>query len=142
MRSHRRRNPSISEISLAPFIDVIFLLLCFFVVTTRFDDMQKLAIQLPESVTETVIEEQKFLEVSIDQIGVIGIGSIEIVDGGDEQIASVLYEYPRNQHLLIKADQSALHGRVVQLMDVAGQIGFSKISIASVEKETRQETRQ
>ena len=136
MRS-RRRNSSVSEISLAPFIDVIFLLLCFFVVTTRFDDVQKLAIQLPEAVIETVIEDQEFLEISIDRTGVIGIGSMAIADGDDTQIASVLNDYPRTRHLLIKADRGALHGRVVQLMDVAGQAGFSNISIASIEKEAQ-----
>ena len=135
MRQRRKKRQPNLDIGLAPFIDVVFLLLCFFVVTTSFDSFQHLAIELPETLSHSQKEEQEFVELAIDKIGTVFVGDVELKSPSNEDISQALFEFSRNVPLLIKADANTAHGDVVRVMDIASSIGFNQINVASIEKQ-------
>lgn len=134
MHSRRKKRHNNLDIGLAPFIDVVFLLLCFFVVTTSFESFQQLTIELPETVSHSQQENQQFTELAIDKAGTIFIGDMELKNASKEEVFAALYDLPTTKPLLIKADAQTSHGDVVRVMDIATGIGFSAINVASIEQ--------
>jgi biopolymer transport protein ExbD len=135
LRPHRRETP---EINLTPLIDVVFLLLIFFMVTTTFRDEGRLRLQLPEADAEPVpAEEIELVEVMVDRAGRFYVNA-QMVNGTDLEtlkqalIGAVGAE--RELPVLIKADAKAEHQAVMQVLDAAGQLGLSQVAFAAGQK--------
>ncbi|MCF7978822.1 MAG: biopolymer transporter ExbD [Chromatiaceae bacterium] len=132
LRPHR---PEVPEINLTPLIDVVFLLLIFFMVTTSFRDEGRLRLQLPEADAEPVpAEEIELVEVMVDRAGRFYVNA-QMVNGTDLEtlkqalIGAVGAE--RELPVLIKADAKAEHQAVMQVLDAAGQLGLSQVAFAA-----------
>jgi biopolymer transport protein ExbD len=123
------------EINLTSLIDVVFLLLIFFMVSTTFERQAALKIDLPEaSAVEERVDEPERVEFVIDRDGRMYVNDRQLVDSGPDTVRAALLELTgsnRDLPVLIRADAETPHHYVVTAMDVTGQLGFSRLSIAT-----------
>lgn len=128
----RRRLPV--DVNLTPLIDVVFLLLIFFMVTTTFTKESRLSIQLPEAEGVAQVAEQDVLEVIIDSQGFYAINGQRLSNNDKASLAKAITAIAgknRDQTFLISADAQAPHQSVVTVMELAGELAFSGVSIAT-----------
>jgi biopolymer transport protein ExbB len=124
------------EINMTSLIDVVFLLLIFFMVSTTFERQAALKIDLPEAsvASENVTEEIEKLELVIDRHGNMFLNDRQLIDSRPATIEAAFREATgeaRNQPVLLRADSLTPHHFVVTAMDVTGQLGFTRLSIAT-----------
>ena len=123
-----------TDISLTPLIDVVFLLLIFFMVTTTFDHQASIRIELPEASNALQSERQKDLEVIIDRSGQYYIDGLSLLDNQARTLVMALakiVEKYEAEKVVIRADAQAPHQAVVSVMDAAAKLGLTQISIAT-----------
>lgn len=122
------------KLNMTSLIDVVFLLLIFFMVTTTFDKQAKLKIELPEATEKVNTNTKEQLIISINQKGNIYLNSNELVNSQYESIASSLKRMLKDKEMppvVIRADENAAHKHVVTVMDVLADMGFKSVSIAT-----------
>ncbi len=122
------------SVNLTPLIDVVFLLLIFFMVSTSFTKETHLKIDLPEAVAEPAKEVEQRIEVVINSEGNYALNGLELVDTKPDTLRRALNETAGNDRkmpFLITADANTPHQAVVTAMDVAGRMGFVHLSIAT-----------
>ena len=124
------------EVNLTSLIDVVLLLLIFFMVSTSFVKQSQISIRLPQAESTAVIEEKpQQLEIMITEQGTYLVNGRELVNSRPETIRNALEKLSDGDTTLpltISADANARHQHVVTAMDVAGRLGFSQISIATL----------
>ena len=117
-------------------IDVVFLLLIFFMVSTSFVKQSKITISLPEVESQAVIDElPQQIDIMITETGTILINGRELINNRAETIRNALQKTSNGDNTLsltISADANTKHQHVVTAMDVAGRLGFTQINIATV----------
>lgn len=120
-------------IDITPLIDVVFLLLIFFMVTTTFSWQTELMIHLPEAEGEQAEVEPKAVRVSVDKDGNYFINEKPLVNNKRSTLLQALQALSADTQvpLVITGDAMAPHQSIVTVLDVAGQIGFSKIEITT-----------
>jgi biopolymer transport protein ExbD len=126
------------EINLTPLIDVVFLLLIFFMVTTTFDRNAKLKVQLPESSAKVERTTGDPLVLSIDAKGKYYINDQQVINVQLETLKLALLKTigdrdRQNITIILRADGNTPHQSVVRAMDAAAQLNLTKLSIATVE---------
>jgi len=122
-------------INLTPLIDVIFVLLLFFVVSTTFNKPNQIKINLPEVSNNTPAESNTDdLEISISADGVYLVNGKTLAKQDEQHLTNALQQASSdtNKTIIITADANAYHQSVITAMDVAGKLGFSKIRITTV----------
>lgn len=129
------------DINLAPFIDVVFLLLIFFMVSTTFLKEGNLELALPEASPSPVQTRQEAVELVIDADGNYSLEGRPLanrqpqtVRRAFEQVAS---ESGQVRPLIVRADAKTPHQAVVTALDAAGQAGIKQIGIATVPDEEK-----
>ena len=130
----RREEP---RVELTPMVDVVFNLLIFFMISTTFVQAPGLDIQLPESSAERVQKEPDEVKVYLSRGGDIFFEDEKV---SLEQFRNRLEEFGErsaDMTFLLMADREALHGRVVQLMDLARESGFHRLAIATETRSDR-----
>ena len=133
MKFRRQRLEEVS-VNLTPLIDVVFLLLIFFMVSTTFTRETQLSIDLPEASGEPRETEQKQIEILIDETGAYRVNGQGLVDGNMRTLQAAIYKISAGDTtlpMLISADAEATHQSVVRAMDAAGQMGFVHLSITT-----------
>lgn len=129
-RKIRGKEPPV--VNLTSLIDVVLLLLIFFMISTTFVLSPGLKVDLPESSAEEIVQEEKDIIVVVTVDDEIFIGEDRMTsDSLTEKLRKFKEEYP-DANLIIQADEGASHGAVVVVMDSAKRTGFSKLSIATV----------
>lgn len=134
MKVQRLSDSMDTNVELTPLIDVVFLLLIFFMVSTTFIRETQLKIDLPEAAGELQQIEGKVLEVSISREGEYSINSQLLVNSKIETLIRGLKEAAGGDlksRLIVTADANSSHQSVVRAMDAAGQVGLSRISITT-----------
>ena len=123
------------EISLTGLIDVVFLLLIFFMVSTTFEHQAVLKVDLPEAKNVSTPEEApNSFELVIDQKGQFYLNDRQLVDGKPATLRAAFIEAAgedRNIPVILRADAETPHHFVVTAMDITAQLGFSRLSIAT-----------
>lgn len=133
----RREEP---EINLTPLIDVVFLMLIFFMVSTTFLDEAALRISLPQSSEEPARVNEAPVEVTINRRGQIFIDGRTLLNTQMETVRRALKQAldgreAEQARVVIRADARAEHGLVVTALDAAGQVGVRQVGIATVPQE-------
>lgn len=128
------------EISLTSLIDVVLMLLVFFMLSTTFINEANLNIQLPEASLAPEAANQAALEVVVNANGNYFVNGQPLVNTRPETLRAALLKLAADQQtaLTIRADARSTHQAVVTVMDVAGKLGFSNISIVTVNGEQTQ----
>ena len=141
----RRKPRENVEINLASLIDVVFILLLFFVVTTTFDARSTLQLQLPTASQQDTTEPPRSLSVLVNADGRYFINDQEVlrsdVDSLKQTIAQVAGD-DREQTVLMRADARTPYQAVVTAQDALGQLGFRRIAIATAPEAGKNGTRQ
>ena len=122
------------EVNLTSMIDVLFLLILFFMVSTTFDKFGRVRVELPEAQAQA--EERKEIErieVVVDPQGQVFVADRELVNTDIETVKRGLVEVAgdrRDLPVVIAADTRAPHGAVIKVMDAASQVGLLQIAFA------------
>jgi biopolymer transport protein ExbD len=135
--SRRTRTPL--EITLTPMIDVVFLLLIFFMVTTTFSQQSELKINLPEAKGEETEATGKMIILTIDADGIYFISGDDglphqLINQKHETLKRALIQAAGKSRMIpfiISADGKTPHQAVVTALDIASQLGFSRITFAT-----------
>ena len=132
-----RRQKLIEEgVNLTPLIDVVFLLLIFFMVSATFTKETHLAIDIPEASAETPQVQDDNVEIVIQASGEYSINGQALINKQRKTLHKALSQLASNNQkksLLITADAKAPHQAVVTVMDVAGKLGFESLRITTRE---------
>lgn len=127
------------DINLTPLIDVVFLLLIFFMVTTTFDRHANLKVELPEaSAKEQPQQIEEPLVLSIDAEGNYFINNRQVVNTSLDTLKTALQKSVADRKdvsLVLRADAKTPHQAVVRAMDAASQLGLTRLSIATIESQ-------
>ena len=139
----RRKARENVEINLASLIDVVFILLLFFVVSTTFTRETQLKVDLPEAASGKPAEQTalKQLEVVIAADGNYSLNGQVLVKSDLSGLMAALgqaSEGDNSRPLTISADAKTPHQAVITAMDAAGKLGFAHLRIATVEAEAAQ----
>jgi len=130
MRFVRRREVEPS-INITPLIDVVFILLIFFMVSTRFIDEQDLALELPTAGAAHTAPDSSALIVDITQGGQYRVDGTSVAAAGLVASMRALHaQYPQRA-LRLRADGNTPHKVVVHAMDAATEAGFARVDIAT-----------
>ena len=134
----RRKQRENVDINLVSLIDVVFVLLLFFVVTTTFTRETLLRVELPEAVSGSPAEDQqlKQLDVAISAEGVFSVNNQLLPKNDLASLMDALQKESNgdtNMPLSISADGKTQHQSVITAMDAAGKLGFSRLRMTTVE---------
>jgi biopolymer transport protein ExbD len=138
----RRQHRDELGINLTPLIDVVFLLLIFFMVSTTFTRETQLSIDLPEAQGTPVETAENHIEILVDEFGKFRVNGKELVDERMRTLQAAIYKISSGDTtmpMIISADAQAAHQDVVQAMDAAGQMGFVHLSITTRQPAQRPE---
>ena len=135
----RRRGRHEATVELTPLIDVVFLLLIFFMVSTTFVRETQLKIELPEAEGEVQEVEPGTIEIVIDRRGDYSVSGRLLVNSDKRTLIRALEEMrdpsQPSPRVVITADALAAHQAVVTAMDAAGRVGLTAISITTQQPE-------
>lgn len=134
----RRKPRENVEINLASLIDVVFILLLFFVVTTTFTRETQLKVDLPEAASGSPPEqsELKQLEILIAADGSYSLNAKQLLKSDLPSLMAALEKESDGDNslpLIISADAKTPHQAVITAMDAAGKLGFAHLRMTTVE---------
>ena len=122
------------DVNLTPLIDVVFLLLIFFMVSTTFEHQSRIQVELPEASAEPTTPEAESLEIIVDAQGRYFIGEEQVVNTQLKTlkgaIAKVLGDRT-DMPVIVRADANSPHQSVVTVLDATSQLGLTRISLAT-----------
>ncbi len=119
------------QINITPLIDVIFLLLIFFMLTSTFVSQAGIKINLPKAVSGKVLLDDKLI-ITIDKEDCLYVYNKPVTE---EELKLLLVEAATGKKpLLIMADKSSSMGKIVEIWDMCRQQGITKINIATKSK--------
>jgi biopolymer transport protein ExbD len=121
-------------INMTPLIDVVFLLLIFFMVTTTFSRETRLMVNLPEADAELANTDATSIEIIVARDGTYSINGRALINNRLETLIRGLElesTGDRNLPIVLIADAEATHQSVVTAMDGIGRTGFTRLSIAT-----------
>ncbi len=131
-----RRGRHEASVELTPLIDVVFLLLIFFMVSTTFIRETQVNLDLPEAEGELQEIEEGVIEISVDRRGDYSVNDRLLVNNEIGTLVRALETVleagdGERSRLIITADANASHQSVVRAMDAAGRLGLTRISITT-----------
>ncbi|MCU7836025.1 MAG: biopolymer transporter ExbD [gamma proteobacterium symbiont of Taylorina sp.] len=134
----RHKNPEELDVNITPLVDVVFLLLIFFMVSTTFDRQSELNIELPEASGEITESEEKEIEIFIKKDGQYIVNDQVLINSKIFTLKRNLREAAggdNDPRIIISADKKSTHQSVMRAMDAARQVGFIHITFSAVESE-------
>jgi biopolymer transport protein ExbD len=136
LRPRRREDP---EINLINFIDVLLVLLIFFMVSTTFNQEGRVKVQLPQASAVPVPRAAREpLVITVTAEGGYRVNERPLINSSPDTLrAAILKESGADRGpITIRADARSTHQAVVTAMDVAGRLGFAQLNIATVHEDT------
>lgn len=120
------------QLDIAPLIDVVFLLLIFFMLTSNFIAQQGIKVNLPNAVSSKTLPSENFIIFVTDK-------NLVIINGKKINPAALNTKIKRaaqdKSRIMIKADEEASLGRVVEIWDLCREAGITNVNIATALKE-------
>jgi len=130
------------EVNLTPLIDVVFILLIFFMVSTTFQKESEIKIELPEATADPVEEKKDVLELVIDADGRYFIDQQQVVNTELETLKKAISKFLGDRSeipVVIRADRLTPYESVVRAMDATSQLGLVQMSLATSQPENAAE---
>lgn len=131
----REKSEEETGIDLTPFLDVVFMLLLFFVVsTTLFKGATQLGVQIPEANAKALTKEKEKLEIGVDVHGAYYLNGQAINSREPKKLKALLSQKIKNNKslpVILVGDKNAPHQAVVSVLEVAGELGITKIQIVA-----------
>ncbi len=132
------RPPEDPELNLTSLIDVVLLIVIFFMVSTTFVQEARLQVELPQAGSPAVERTASALVITITAQGSYRVNEQVLVNNQRDTLATALMQLAggsTEQPITIRADARASHQSVVTAMDVAARLGFSQVNIATVNEQ-------
>ena len=129
-RGNRRRRSGVA-LEITPLVDVVFLLLIFFLLTATYVKNPNLDINLPKASLKQANSQKTDLAVAVNEKGELRFNGEDVSLEKLEGVLRAEYAQDSESIVVIQADKSSRHGRVVEVMDLAKRIGFAKLAIAT-----------
>ena len=133
LKPRRHEEPEINVVSL---IDVVLLLVVFFILSSKFTDEGRLRVRLPQA---SAVPQQKAssepLVISVTQQGSYLVNQHELINSSTETLrAAILKEAgtDRSMRVTLRADARSTHQSVITAMDVLGRLGFAEVNVATI----------
>ena len=130
------RSKEAPEVNLTSLIDVVLLLLVFFMVSTSFVRDAEISLRLPQAESPTAPSTlDEALDITVTQSGSYIVNGRPLVNNQRRTLRAAIEKLmgdTRDVPVIIRADAEATHQVVVTAMDVVGQLGFVQINIATV----------
>lgn len=139
MKFRRQRGEEVG-VNLTPLIDVVFLLLIFFMVSTTFKKETHINLNLPEADGEQVVAEVNQIEIVISAQGDYAVNERALINNEFETLRAAIKKIGKGDTelpVIISADGNAPHQAVVYAMDAAGQLGYSRLSITTRQRDPK-----
>jgi biopolymer transport protein ExbD len=134
-----RRPHEEPELNLISLVDVVLLLLIFFMVSTTFVDEARIELQLPQASSEPAADQRKDpIEVAVTASGEYRVNGQTLINTSPATLSAAVSKIAgdsRETPVTLRADARATHQSVVTAMDVLGRLGFRSISIATVNEQ-------
>ncbi len=130
------------DVNLTPMIDVVFLLLLFFMVSTSFIRESSLKVDLPEATGEAMVEQTQPIDIVIQADGQFLVNGEALTVVSHDSLRTVLRHAAgdnQDPHIIISADADAHYQHIVTAMDTAQQMGYSKLTLATRQTRTENE---
>lgn len=127
------------DVNLTPMIDVVFLLLLFFMVSTSFIRESSLKVDLPEATGKAMAEQIEPIDIIINSAGIFTINQTELLDNSHEAVSEALKTAVGEQtdpHIVISADADTDYQNIVTAMDTAQALGYSRLTLATRQKQS------
>lgn len=119
------------SLNLTPLMDIMFLLVIFFAVSTTFKVFPGISVDLPSAASETIREEKKSLTAVLTRTGEIFLDGQPVKKEDLVDTLRAKQEASPVQLFILEADRTAQHGQVVDLMDAAKQAGILRLAIST-----------
>jgi biopolymer transport protein ExbD len=137
MKLQRRRLPEEPNVNLVSLVDVVLLLVIFFVLTTSFVRQSELAIHLPEAASAAPADAAPApaVEIAVTANGAFFVNGRALVDNRAETLAAAVRRVQPEGGLhdvTVSADGRAAHQDVVTALDVVGRLGATDVHIATI----------
>ncbi len=130
LRGNKKRSDLL--IDLTPMIDVVFLMLIFFMVSTSFTVSNTLKLDLPQSKASAAIKDNVQVVIQIDSEGHLYVQDERIEDGDLRRRILNISKGDPNMRVILRADADAKHKRVVYVLGIIRELGMGKVGIATV----------
>jgi biopolymer transport protein ExbD len=131
----RRPRRDDARIDITPLVDMVFLLLIFFMLSTTFIVTPGIKVNLPQSSAEQVTQEKNEVQVTITEDNKVFVENMSVdMEGLEHRLAEVARRDPQTL-VIIEADAKSLHGTVVEVMDIAKRSGLNRLAIATHPKD-------
>ncbi|MDX8382028.1 MAG: biopolymer transporter ExbD [Ghiorsea sp.] len=130
LRQGKRRSDLL--VDLTPMIDVVFLMLIFFMVSTSFTANNSIKLDLPESKAQAANKDIEQVTISVDAKGQLFVQDEPVPDGALRKRILNITKGDPNMRVVLRADAEARHKRVVYVLDTVRELGMGKVGIATV----------
>ena len=130
LRPNKKRSDLL--IDLTPMIDVVFLMLIFFMVSTSFTANNSIKLDLPQSKAQAANKDIEQVTVSIDAKGQLFVQDEPVADGDLRRRILNISKGDPNMRVVLRADAEARHKRIVYVLDTVRELGMGKVGIATV----------
>lgn len=127
-KRHTKLEHGLQQIDIAPLIDVIFLLIIFFMLTSPLTSPSGIHVKLPRAITSDIIKEKNFI-VTITGEDIIYFNGVILTTKELRRELSAIAQ--NDKPILIKSDRRASVGRIVEVWDLCRDLGIEKINIAT-----------
>ena len=135
MKFQARRHED-TDLNMTSLIDVVLLLLIFFMMSTKFVDEGRLQVRLPDAgVQADQSVNDKSIEIEVTAEGGYRVDGRDLINNSPDTLSTALSRATGGNRALpvtIRADGRAMHQSVVTAMDVAGRLGYRRLNIATV----------
>ena len=131
LQQHRKEE---LDVNITPLIDIVFLLLIFFMVSTTFERESEIDVTLPEAAIDAPQEQSDVIEIVISSEGMFYINGKRVINKQVTTLKQALLKVANGREdppIIISADANATHQAVVTVMDAARQLGFIHLSFAT-----------
>ena len=132
MNLRPRQKRSDLLVDLTPMIDVVFLMLIFFMVSTSFTANNSIKLDLPQSKSQAANKEEKQVVISIKADGQLYVQDERVKDADLRRRILNISKGDPNMRVVIRADANAKHKRLVYALDTIRELGMGKVGIATV----------
>jgi biopolymer transport protein ExbD len=130
------------EINLVSLIDVVLMIVIFFMVSSSFIEEGRVRIRLPQANAVPIVKQQSEpLVIAVTQQGGYRVNDKELINSSAETLRAALVKETgtnRSLRVTIRADARATHQAVITAMDVLGRLGFAEINVATVKQDVAQ----
>lgn len=129
--SARSKKRGLSDINLTPLVDIVFILLIFFLITSTFVQNPGIEVDLPKASSSGEHAEFKSIVVTVTENGQLIYNGEETDLGGLRHTLDTLHKEDSSRQVVVQADEGTDHGAVVEAMDAARAAGFQRLGIAT-----------